>query len=149
MIPGTSPLISRIVLYLVAMIGLGMTMAVNLHDAREIAFLERTMQSTTGTMFDKSCSDHGTVRYAYTVSGETYEGTGRSCGFVCDDVKIGQSVKVVYSGERPGLSRCVSLAQSRTKVNSLFLVIGLFAVVLAVVIWKKTQVSPTPLDDRR
>ncbi len=142
-------MISRIVLYLVAMIGLGMTMAVNLHDAREIAFLERTMRSTTGTMFDKSCSDHGTVRYAYTVSGETYEGTGRSCGFVCNDVKIGQSVKVVYSGERPRLSRCVSVAQSRTKVNSLFFVIGLFAVVLAVFIWKKTQVSPTPLDDRR
>lgn len=149
MIPSASPLIPRIVLYLVAMIALAIPTAVNIHDARELAFLERTMQSTNGSIVGKSCSNHGKVRYAYIVAGERYEGSGTSCGFACNGAKIGQNVKIVYSEERPRLSRCFSVAESRTNVNSLFLVIGVCALVLAVIIWMATRVSQTPLDDQR
>lgn len=144
-----SPLIPRIVLAVVAAAGISIPIAVTVKSARELSLLERTGQVTNGTIVGKQCSNHGSISYSYTVNGKTYKDSGFSCGPVCQDVVIGDDLRVIYAGERPSLSRCNSLKHSRANVNGNIVAIIFGCLILSVGIYRVTKpkgTSNTQLD---
>lgn len=142
-----SPLIPRIVLYFVACIAISIPAGINYRDARELALIERTAQSTVGTIIAKQCANHGKVWFDYSVDGRHLKGSSTSCDLSCEDAAIGDSVTIVYSSERVGLARCSSLQPAQARVTAFSCVIAFFAFVLAIVIWEATRVSPPAHDD--
>lgn len=134
-----SPLIPRVVLGIVAAVGISIPTAVTVSSARELKLLERTGQVTYGAIVGKQCSNHGSIRYSYTVNGKVYKNSGFSCGPVCKDAAIGDDVRVIYASARPSLSRCNSLEHSRNNVHGDIVAIIFGCFVVAVGIYMATK----------
>lgn len=111
-----SLLVVRIVLGIVAAIGMSIPIGITIKTDLDLKFLERTAKVVTGSVAGKNCSAGGTIYFRYTVDGSRYESSGRSCGLACKDAKTGDTLKVIYSSEKPQLSRCDSLHFSQSNV---------------------------------
>jgi hypothetical protein len=111
-----SLLAARIILGIVAAIGISISIGITINTDLDLNFLERTAKVANGSVVGKDCSNHGKIYFAYTVDSSRYESSGNSCGIACKDAKPGDTLRVIYSSERPQLSRCESLHFSRSNV---------------------------------
>jgi hypothetical protein len=137
MMRSESPLIARIVLAIVGAMALSIPIGITIISAGELSLLERTGQITTGKIASKQCSNHGNVTYSYVVDGKPY--SGQSCRIpVCRDAAIGTDLPVIYAADRPSLSRCDSLAATRSNISGNIFAIIFTAVLGSVAIYRVT-----------
>lgn len=136
-----SPLPARIALGIVAAIGISIPLGITLHDAQTLALVERTQKTTEGQVIYKHCQNHGKVGYSYMVEGQSYKGAGPATGRSCDDVEVGETIDIIYSSEKPRISRSDSLQSWRGQIFGGFLMAGWLSVIAAGVIFQITRVD--------
>ena len=136
-----SPLLARIVLGIVAAMALSIPLAITFYDGYELALLEKTAQTTDGRVTKKNCNNHGKLVYSYVVNARFYTGTGTLLGKSCDDVEVGESVNIIYSTQRPQLSRSESLASWRGNISGNLFALALASLAAAIVIFRVTRVD--------
>lgn len=136
-----SPLIARIVLGIVAALALSIPLAITLLDAHELALLEKTARTTDGRVTKRNCENHGKVSYSYVANAHVYTGSGPILGKSCDDVKVGESIDIIYSVQKPQLSRSDSLASWRGNISGNLFALALISLAAAIVIFRVTRVN--------
>jgi hypothetical protein len=136
-----SPLVARLVLGIVAAMALSIPLAITLHDGHELALLEKTARTTDGRVTKKNCQNHGKLAYSYVVNSHVYTGAGTILGKSCDDVEVGESVNIIYSTQRPQLSRLDSLSSWQGNISGSLFVLALVSLAAAVVIFRVTCVD--------
>jgi len=136
-----SPLIARIALGIVAAMALAIPFGITLHDAHEFGLLEQTARTTDARVTKKNCANHGRLAYSYMVDAHVYSGTGTITGRSCDDVKAGDSIDIIYSVQKPQLSRCDSWAAWRDQIFGSFIALALISLAAALIIFRITRVD--------
>jgi hypothetical protein len=136
-----SPVIARIALGIVAAMALAIPFGITLLDAHEFELLEQTARTTDGRVTKKNCANHGRLAYSYVVDARVYSGAGTILGRSCDDVKIGDSIDIIYSVQKPRLSRCDSLATWRDQIFGSFLALALISLAAAIIIFRITRID--------
>jgi hypothetical protein len=136
-----SPLVARISLGTVAALALSIPLAITLHDAHELALLEKTQQLTDGSVTRKNCENHGKVAYSYVAGGHVYKGSGTLLGKSCEDVEVGESINIIYSAEKPQLSTADSLDSWQDKIFGKLFALAVIGLAAMVVIFRITRVD--------
>jgi hypothetical protein len=139
-----SPLAARIALGVVAAMAISIPLAIKLQEAHQLALLQKTEQLTDGSVTKKNCENHGKLAYTYTVNGHVYAGSGTLLGKSCIDVKVGDSINIIYSAEKPQLSRCDSLESWQSSIFGSLFALALISLAAAVVIFRITRVDVEP-----
>lgn len=132
---------ARVVLGIVVAMALSIPLAITLHDGHKLALLEKTAQTTDGKVTKKNCRNHGKLVYSYVVNAHVYTGAGTIPGKSCDDIEVGESVNVIYSTQRPQLSRSDSLASWRGDVTGSLFALALVSLAAAIAIFRVTRVD--------
>ena len=141
MIKSESPLVARIVLGVVAAMAISIPVAITLQEAQALAFLKKTAQVTGGSVTKKYCANHGKLAYSYTVNGHVYSGLGTRSDKSCVDVRIGDGINVIYSTEKPQLSRCDSLESWKGNIFGSFVMLAFVSLVAVVAIVRITRID--------
>lgn len=144
MMKSDSPLAARIVLGVVAAMAISIPLGITLKEAHELALLRKTAQVTGGSVTKKYCENHGKLVYSYTVNRHVYRGTGTLLGKSCLDVTVGDSIDIVYSEEKPQLSRCDSLDSWRTSIVGSFFALVFISLMAVIVIFRITRTDIAP-----
>jgi len=134
-----SPLVTRVVLGIVAAMALAIPLGITLHDAHELALLEKTARTTDGRVTKKNCENHARVAYSYLVNAHVYWGAGNILDRSCDDVKLGDRIDIIYSVHKPQLSRCDSLASWRDNIFGSLFALALISQAAAIGIFRITR----------
>jgi hypothetical protein len=136
-----SPLVARIVIGIVAALALSIPLAIMLLDAHELALLEKAARTTDGRVTKKNCENHGKLAYSYVANAHVYTDAGPILGKSCDDVKVGESIDIIYSAQKPQLSRSDSLASWRDNISGSLFALALISLAAAIVIFRVTRVD--------
>ena len=136
-----SPLVARIALGIVAVMALSIPLGITLHEAHELALLERTARTTEGSVTKKNCENHGKLAYSYLVNAHVYKGIGTILSKPCDDVKVGDSIGIIYSAQKPQLSRSDSLATWRDSISGSLFALALLSLAAAIGIFRITRID--------
>lgn len=136
-----SPLAARISLGIVATIALSIPLGIALKETADLTLLQHTLNVTDATVIKKSCENHGKLAYSYAVEGKAYRGSGTLPGRSCDDVTVGESIEIMYSTEKPQLSRSDSLASWQSTIHGNLFGLFLIAIAAAVVIFHITRID--------
>jgi hypothetical protein len=138
-----SPVIARIVLGVVFLMAIAIPVGITLQDAGKLALMEKTAELADGSVTRKICSNHGKLAYSYDVDGHTYKGMGNVRGIACSDVKVGDRIKIIYSAEKPQLSRLESLDSWRAEVSGAKIAIALISLggVILIFHWTRVEVE--------
>lgn len=141
MMTSDSPTVARVVLGIIAAMAISIPLAITVKDSRELALLRNTAQVTEGRVTKKNCANHGKLGYSYLVNGHAYTGAGTLVGKACADVGIDDGIDIMYSTERPQLSRCDSLASWQGTINGNFFALGLIGFAAVIIIFRITRVG--------
>jgi hypothetical protein len=136
-----SPVIPRIVLGVVVLMAIAIPVGMTLQDAGKLALMEKTAELADRSVTRKTCSNHGKVAYSYAVDGHAYKGVGNVRGIACSDVKVGDRIKIIYSAEKPQLSRLESLESWRAEVSGATIAIALISLGGVILIFHLTRVD--------
>lgn len=112
-----------------------------LHDARTLTLLEKTARTTQGRVTKKNCQNHGKLAYSYVVNARVYTGAGTILGKSCYDVEVGEIIDIIYSAQRPQLSRSDSLASWQSNISGSLFALALISLVAAIAIFRVTRVD--------
>lgn len=134
-----SPLAARIVLGIVAMMAISIPIGITMKTKAEIDLLERTAQVTNGRVTGTTCSSHGMIHFSYLAGGTQYENSQQSCDLFCESAKPGDKLWVIYSSERPQLSRCVSLESSKNNLTGTIICIVVAGLMMVYGIFRMTK----------
>lgn len=141
MMKSDSPLAARIVIGIVAAMTMSIPVAINMKEAHDLGLLQKTAQVTNGRVTKKYCENHGRLVYSYVVNGNVHGGAGTLVGKSCADVRIGDDIKIIYSAEKPQLSRCDSLASWQGMINGNFFALALIGLAGVIVIFRITRIN--------
>lgn len=133
-----SPSAARIILGLVAAIAISIPLAITLKSQRDLVLLEKTAQVTDGSVIKKNCENHGKISFSYVVDGHLYK-KFETCPGSCEDARVGDRIKVIYSEEKPQLSSCNSLQSGRDGISGDFFSLALVGVLAGIVIVRITR----------
>lgn len=139
-----SPLVARVVLGVVAAMAISIPLAITLQELHGLALLQKTEQLADGRVTKKNCENHGKLTYSYTVNGHVYRGTGTLLGKSCIDVRVGDIINIIYSAEKPQLSRSDSLESWRDNIFGSLFALSLISLAAAIVIFHITRVDVDP-----
>jgi hypothetical protein len=139
-----SPLPARISLGVVVAMAISIPLAITLQDAHELALLQKTRHLTVGRVTMKNCENHGELVYSYTVNGHAYGGSGTPLSTSCIDVRAGDSINIIYSAEKPQLSRSDSLESWRDNIFGSLFALAMISLAAVIVIFHITRVDVAP-----
>lgn len=133
-----SPTISRIVLGLVAAIAISIPLAINVKSDHDLALLEKSARVTDGSITAKHCANHGKITFSYVVEGQLLKKI-ETCPISCEDTKLGDSIKVIYSAEKPQLASCNAPQPARDAISGNYLALAFVGALAGVVIFRITR----------
>lgn len=136
-----SPLAARIVLGIVAAMAMSIPVAINMKEEHDLALLQKTAQVADGRVTKIHCENHGRLAYSYIVNGHVHGGAGTLVGKSCADVRIGDEIKIIYSAEKPQLSRCDSLESWQGMIHGNFFALALISLAGVIVIFRITRID--------
>lgn len=136
-----SPTAARIALGMVAAMALSIPLGIALLDAHRMDFLESTRRTTQGRVTGKNCQNHGKIGYAYAVEEKLHKGSGTIPNQPCEDVEVGDHVNIVYSSQKPQMSRIDSPQSLRGGLFGRLFVLGTLGLGAACVIFRITSVE--------
>lgn len=139
-----SPLAARIILGIVAAMAMSIPLAITLKHASELTFLQKTAKLTVGSVTAKQCENHGKLTYSYAVDGRVYTGSGTRTGQACLDVGIGDRINIIYSAEKPQLSRCDSVDSWRDEIAASLFGLALISLAAVIGIFRITRIDVEP-----
>jgi len=75
-----------------------------------------TAVAIDGRIVGRNCGNHGQVRYSFTLDGREYSGA-ESCVSACDEVAVGDPIRVFYAASHPEHSTCRSIARMQADLD--------------------------------
>ena len=102
---------------------------------KKLALVSSGIQ-TSAVITQKSCQDHGAVRYSFVVNGVEYSRKGYNCVDSCSAANVGDTIEIKYLSSHPSINECGLISGQADIVLQWFIFIGILVAGFCVFLFK-------------